>query len=222
MLTLQNIIKTAKSKGYNLHTEPERLNIIGVRTDNPINQNSFDDKIAFFYYDKEGKLHGKVASATTDPSTHFLNEPISEKGTAILKSGEYINAYSIGLHRGLYPALIQQKPVTVWRDNDRDGFTNIGGTQETGMYGINIHKASIKNNTAIIDKDSAGCQVFEHIGDFNEMMRLANISKAKYGNNFTYILIDERDYKKRINTIIASISIILAGFLLSRYLFKKL
>jgi len=47
---------------------------------------------------------------------------------------------------------------------------------------------------------------------------LAKISKAKYGNTFSYILIDERDTIKTINTTLL-IGIALIG--ISYYLYKK-
>jgi hypothetical protein len=195
---LPNIITTIKNKDYKIYNEPYKLNIIGIRLINKIDQNKFDDFIAFFYYDNNGKIIGKIAEATTDPGTYFLKNPMKKKGTAILKAGQYVNAYMIGLHRNKYEALVQRAgPVTVIRDSDRDGYININNIEETGYYGINIHRASRgKNNVAIIDRDSAGCQVFKNEDDFNLMMQMAKKSRDIYGNKFTYILLDERDVLK--------------------------
>jgi hypothetical protein len=89
------------------------------------------------------------------------------------------------------------------------------------LYGINIHKSTKgKNNEDIIGLDSAGCQVFRNIRDFEDMMQLARISKNKYGNNFTYTLLDDRDLLKFANTTILLVAGIgLVG--LSVYLFIK-
>lgn len=202
-LTLSQIIKTAESKGYTIDKRPFKLNLIGIRNSKATDQNTFDDNLAYFYYDDNGKLVGKVAPATTDPSTYFLENPMSSKGAAILKSGEYKNAYAIGTHRGKYTALVQVKPVTTIRDSDRNAYINYLAPTTTGLYGINIHRATRgKDNVAIIDRDSAGCQVFRDIADFNAMMGLAQTSKNKYGNSFSYILIDERDTIKKRNTLL--------------------
>jgi hypothetical protein len=202
-LTLPQIIRTAESKGYTIDKRPFKLNLIGIRNSKATDQNTFDDNLAYFYYDDNGKLVGKVAPATTDPSTYFLENPMSSKGAAILKSGEYKNAYAIGTHRSKYTALVQVKPVTTIRDSDRNAYINYLAPTTTGLYGINIHKASRgKDNVAIIDRDSAGCQVFRDVADFNSMMGLAQTSKNKYGNSFSYILIDDRDAIKKRNTLL--------------------
>jgi hypothetical protein len=204
---LTDIIKSAERLGYSIDKRPNKLNIIGVRNSAATSQDKFDDLIAYFFYDKDGKLVGRVVSGTTDPSTSFLKSPINLKGAAILKSGQYKDAYQIGLHRNKYEALVQRKPVEVIRDADRNALINYFAPTQTGLFGINIHKASKgKNNEDIIGQDSAGCQVFRNIPDFEDMMQLARISKNKYGNSFTYTLLDDRDLIKFANTSIALIA----------------
>lgn len=218
MATLKSIITSAQKKGYTIDKRPFKLNIIGVRNSNATSQDKFDDNIAYFYYDDKGKLNGKVVTSTTDPSTHFLNQPMNEGGAAILKSGEYKDAYSIGFHRGKYKALVQTKPVTIIRDNDRNSLINYLAPTTTGLYGINIHKSTAgKNDPSLIGLDSAGCQVFKNVTDFNDMMKMAEISKDKYGNKFSYILIDERDTIKFRNTLILGLGILTLG--VSAYLY---
>jgi len=182
-------------------TRPYALNIVGVRNSKPVSQDRYDDEIAYFYYDDNGRLIGKVAVGTTDPSTYYLKNPMNQGGAAILKGGQYKNAYRIGTHAGKYTALVQTAPVTVIRDGDRDGYTNFLNATDTGKFGINIHRSTrTKNDATLIGRDSAGCQVFQNEADFNEMMRLAHDSKAKYGNKFTYTLLDDRDAERGRNT----------------------
>jgi hypothetical protein len=207
--SLQDIIQRAKSLGYTIYTNPYKLNIIGIRSANKTDQTKFDDRIAYFTYDNNGKLIGKIAIATTDPSSTYLEKPINSKGTAILKSGEYKDAYRIGLHRNKYQAVVQNKPVTVIRDNDRNAIINYFGKTDTGMFGINIHRATIgKNNEFVIDKDSAGCQVFQKVADFNDFMLMANKSKEVNGNSFSYILLDEIDKVKFVNTTLLVVGLL--------------
>lgn len=217
---LADIVKTAEKLGYTIDKRPQKLNLIGIRNSSATSQDKFDDQIAYFYYNDKGRLIGKVVPATTDPSTAWLRDPMNPRGAAVLKSGEYKDAYAIGKHRGEYDALVQVKPVIVMRDDDRNALINYAAPTQTGLFGINIHKSTKgKNNEDIIGKDSAGCQVFRNIPDFMDVMRLAQISRRLYGNRFSYILIDERDKIKTRNTLllVAGIALVIA----SSYLFIK-
>jgi hypothetical protein len=222
--SLKNIVKSVEAKGYEVDKKPFKLNVVGIRTNNPINQDKFDDKLAYFFYDNNGNIQGKVAIATTDPSTSFLKNPMTRKGAAILKGGQYKDTYILGTHAGKYRALVQRNgPVIVFRDNDRDGYTDFNNVTESGMFGINIHRASRnKNNVAFIGKDSAGCQVFQNEADFNDMMKMAEKSAQLHGNKFTYTLIDERDYIRKRNTWIVIVASVGGGVALAYYLYKKL
>jgi hypothetical protein len=217
MQRLQEIIQTLKDKGYIIYTQPLRLNVVGVRSGYDTSVN-FDDEIAFFWYDEKGNLKGKVCKATTDPSVYYLKDPMVSKGTAILKGGQYVDTYKIDFHRGKYLALTQRlKAVTVIRDNDRNDLLNFYAKEYTGFFGINIHRASRgKSDETIIGPDSAGCQVFQNEEDFNEMMAAATISSAKYGNKFTYTLIDNRDTYKKIRNY-STLGIILIGISFGTY-----
>lgn len=222
MYTLKQIEQTLLNKGYLVYNQPNKLNVVGIRTQSNTSSTTFDDYIAYFYYDENGRLIGKVAPATTDPSVYYLRDnPMVSNGTAILKSGQYKDAYVIGTHADKYTALVQRGgPVTVIRDNDRNDLLNFFADTQTGYFGINIHRASRgKNNTNVIGPDSAGCQVFRDEADFNEMMRLAQVSKAKYGNKFTYTLIDEIDnikVKRNVGLLLGGIGLI--GFGIYYYL----
>jgi hypothetical protein len=216
---LREIIDSMIAKGYIVYKEPLKLNVVGVRNGATTSVN-FDDEIAFFYYNEKGKLIGKVCPATTDPSVDYLKNPMRRDGTAILKSGQYVDTYKIDFHNGKYLALTQRlRPVTVIRDNDRNDLLNFFEDTDTGFFGINIHRASRnKNDVSVIGPDSAGCQVFQNEQDFNEMMAAATVSSAKYGNKFTYTLLDNRDvFKKYRNyTLLGIIFVALGvgGFLL--------
>lgn len=204
MFSLDDVIRAMKDKGYRIDTRPDALNVVGIRSADPSSQDKFDDYIAYFTFDAKGNPKGKVATGTTDPSTYYLQSPMNPEGTAILKSGQYVDAYAIGKHRGKYEALVQTKPVTVIRDNDRNGYTNLFDRTTTGLYGINIHRSTAtKSDDTLIGKDSAGCQVFQYVNDYNDMMRMAKTHESKYGNRFTYTLLDERDTIKNVNTVLA-------------------
>jgi hypothetical protein len=194
---LQRIKALLKFKGYELFTRPYELNIIGLRSKSTL-PNRFDDELHVFY--KTNALHWEyhVFKITTDPGTFWLRNPMQEQGTAILAEGQYKNAYVIGLHRGQYKALVQRKPITIIRDYDRDAVLDFyNGKKTKGYYGINIHRANRVGKTKIVDKNSAGCQVFENATDFEVFMRLCEKHKSRYQNQFTYTLIDFRTLKRQ-------------------------
>lgn len=186
---LRNIIKALKDKGYVIYDQPYQLNIVGIRNEQS-QPNKFDDQLYVFYKDETSKWVIKEFPITTDTGTYWLLNPMSSLGSAMLKEGQYIDAYKQGLHKGDYTALVQQKPVTTYRDYDRNAVFDFGQKETTGNYGINIHKAGADSQD--VNKWSAGCQVFQKSDDFQEFMQLTDKHKANYGNNFTYTLLDER------------------------------
>lgn len=196
-MLLSKVKGILRSKGYEIYSKPNQLNIIGIRSTSII-PNKFDDEIHVFYKVAPLKWFYHVYKATTDPGTFWLRNPMQPQGTAILAQGQYKGAYRIGLHQGKYKALVQSKPIAVIRDYDRDAKLDFrNGSKSKGMYGINIHRASLNGITKQVDKYSAGCQVFSDIRDFNEFMSLCEKHRSLYGNSFTYTLIDFRAVKRQ-------------------------
>lgn len=180
------------AKGYRVFTRPYELNIVGIRAATHL-PDAFDDVICLFYHDGT-RWQLFSYPATTDPGMHYLKNPINEAGTAILRPGQYKDSYGIGLHRGLYTALVQLRPVTVIRDFNRDGKLDFSsGRQQTGMFGINIHRAEQNGSAKFVAGYSAGCQVFANAADFNAFMALCQQHKQRYGNRFTYTLLQHSD-----------------------------
>lgn len=184
------IIKQALvTKGYRVFQRPYELNIVGIRSSTNI-PNAFDDSINLFFVDSAGAWQFMSFPATTDPGLPYLKNPINGNGAAILKAGQYIASYAIGLHRGLYMALVQRAPVTVIRDYNKDGKLDFSsGKEDKGLFGINIHRAQEKGNTKFVEGFSAGCQVFANFGDFQQFMQHCEAHKKLYGNIFTYTLL---------------------------------
>jgi hypothetical protein len=219
---INKIKQLAKDKGYIIYDEPYRLNIWGFRA-NTEEPNSFDDELHVFTNVSETKIPNwayLVFKITTDPGTYWLKNPMNPQGTAILKTGQYRDAYRIDKHRGKYYALCQRNAkVTVVRDYDRDAVLDFyNGREETGMFGINIHRARKNGETYSIDRYSAGCQVFKNANDFNFFMKMCEVHKKLYGNKFTYTLVDKRmEFRSKLKKI--TISSVLIGLLLGGYYF---
>jgi hypothetical protein len=187
---METILRNALAqRGYRIVTRPFELNVIGIRANTSI-PNVFNDSLNVLFTDNTGKPAAFSWKATTDPGTYWLKNPLNDQGTAVLKPGQYIGSHALGMHRGKYLALVQVRPVTVVRDFNRDGKADYStGREETGLFGINIHRALANGTTKTIDNYSAGCQVFSNAEDFSLFLQLAERHKNLYGNSFTYTLL---------------------------------
>jgi len=196
--TREQIKKAVEAKGYKWFENGNyNLNIVGIRNSSTggVVTNKFDDWVTVSYnVDGVEKFHS--FDATTDPGSHWEKNLLNKDGVAILKPGQYRGSHKIGLHQGKYEALRQQKPVKVYRDNNKDGqYDLLEENVHEGIFGINIHRATKwegKKSTQI-DKWSAGCQVIAANDDFRLFMEIANKAKDTWGNSFTYTLIESKD-----------------------------
>ena len=197
--TREQIEETLRSKGYKYFTSDKGfdVNIVGIRNSSTKGRvtNAFDDKITISYKTPEGEWMYHEYGCTTDPGSHWERNLLNKDGVAILKPGQYRGSHKVGLHQGKYEALRQQKPVKVYRDNNKDGkYDMIEENVQEGIFGINIHKAGkFENGSTQIDKWSAGCQVFSKESDFNEFMEICRKARDVWGNSFTYTLIESND-----------------------------
>jgi hypothetical protein len=109
-------------------------------------------------------------NANTDPSSYRKGRGTGPtKGMASLKPGAWY-VHRFDKHKGKYLALCQRLgPVTVIRDGDPP-------YEDTGMFGINIHKGSY-NSTS-----SEGCQTI-HPGQWDSFISLAADQAQRYYND---------------------------------------
>ena len=202
MYTRDQIETAVKAKGYKWFEDANDkgydVNIVGVRNNETKGRvtNAFDDHITISYkVDCEWQFH--CYKCTTDPGTHWVENCINdEKGVAILKPGQYPKSHKIRKHQGRYEALGQQNPVTVYRDNNRDDVYNLNTeTTDTGLFGINIHRATkyAGKKSTQVDKWSAGCQVIASNDDWTKFMKICKKARDTWSNNFTYTLLESKD-----------------------------
>lgn len=166
------------------------LNIIGIRSRDH-KPNSFDDRICVVYKDEQGWIT-RTWEATCDPGSYWLERPMNVGGTAVLVPGQYRGVYKIDKHAGAYDAICQRNgTVKCFRDNNKDDIIDMDPDSITeGMYGINIHKAG--STSTLVNKWSAGCQVFANESDFNDFMDICRKQVTERGwRTFTYTLIEE-------------------------------
>lgn len=206
-IVIEDILNVAEKKGYKIFDNDSKnynLNIWGIRNSNGV-PNLFDDFIVDFWKYK-GQWNIRTFPATTDPGLYWLNNPMSKLGVAIVKEGQYPGLWQIGLHQGSYKALVQKSPITVIRDNDKDNILDFDATTtETGIFGINNHRANDNGKSINVDKWSAGCQVMQNkeifhpenpavkVHEFDYHLHLCEQASAIHGNSFTYTLINSND-----------------------------
>jgi len=172
-----------------LKTEFKRLNyqwlpfqVVGIRSKEN-KPNAFDDIIGIIQNDTI-----KWYTCTTNAGTYWLLHPENVSGTAVLKCNQYLDSWALGLHQGKYKALKQIKPISVWRDNNHNAIAEEKGNIDTGMFGINIHRANEFAVSTLVEKWSAGCQVLNNPKDFKEFLGTCEKSKLNF---FTYSLLNE-------------------------------
>jgi len=179
--------------GYQFFAGDFNLNLFGIRTGDR-RADSFNDWIGVAF-EQAGAGVVFVFQATTDPGIYWRKNPQNIEGTAILVPGQYLGAYGIGLHHGEYPALVQRKPVRVYRDANYDDVLDweADDPQASGLFGINIHRAKPDGRSTVVGKWSAGCQVVACGWDFDYIMATANRATKEWGGSFSYTLFEERE-----------------------------
>ena len=175
------------------------VNIVGVRNSDTNGEvtNKFDDIITISFKDENGEWQYHEYECTTDPGDDWMENPwVEEKGCAVLKPGQYRGSHKLRLHGGKYLALGQKKPVTVYRDNNRnDKYEFDESSCDTGVFGINIHRATkyAGKTSTNVDKWSAGCQVIASNDDWHEFLDICQTAREVWGNSFSYTLLESKD-----------------------------
>lgn len=203
ILTPENIRSYYDVKGYKFFDTSDKklnLNLVGIRRSNQ-GTNTFDDFLLVMYREEELMVTNRY-QITTDPGKYWLENPTNPKGTAVLVPDQYRGTWQIGKHQGKYKALVQRKPVKVYRDNNKDeviDYSSMTTMIDEGYFGINIHRSNPYDQSYAINKWSAGCQVFKKIEDYDNFIQVCEDSAKIYGNSFTYTLIDEKEFRKHLN-----------------------
>lgn len=200
MYTIDQIKNAIKAKGYTWFEGDKDfdLNIVGIRNTAVGNAvtNLFDDFITISYK-KNGQWVLHQFKATTDPGLKAVREYSNPKGVARLVPNQYRGSHKIGLHKQKYQALVQAKPVTVWRDANKDNKFDTA-TTDTGLFGINIHKSNPIAESQLVENWSEGCQVFKSATDFALFMSICNQASILWGPTFTYTLLESNDIASAI------------------------
>lgn len=185
-----NIKKVIEDKGYRFFEGDYNVNLVGIRIGTKVNE--WDDYFCVLYQ-VNGRDKIKIYKKfTVDPGYYYLQKKLlNSRGCAIVVPGQYRGLWQIGKHKGKYKALVQKGKIKVYRDKDKDDHLDMkSSTIHKGYFGINLHHG---NDSSKINKYSAGCQVFQDPDDLTKVLDICDKAKAKYGNSFTYTLLDIDD-----------------------------
>jgi hypothetical protein len=179
------------------------VNIVGIRSSNQ-RANEFDDTMLLIYRNKKKEWEVITSVVTTDPGDYYLvDNPVNSKGTAILVPDQYRSVYQVDTHASsnkkfAHEALCQRgNTVKVWRDNNRDNILDHDPESiDEGWFGINIHRSKSSGAANYVGAYSAGCQTFKNSTNFKLFMDVVKRSRDRYGNSFTYTLLEEQDFKE--------------------------
>ena len=198
MYNLDKIKNTVTKKGYKWFDDDANknydVNIVGVRNNAPSVAdkvtNVFDDFLTISFKENSN-WQFFCWNATTDPGKKGVQQFHNKKGVARLVPGQYRGTWSVDKHQGKYDALCQRLGnVTVWRDANKD-LVFEEKTTDTGMFGINIHKAG--QDSTLVENWSEGCQVFKRVKDFDVFMSICKKAAKIHGNKFSYTLLESTD-----------------------------
>tara|TARA_R110000796_G_scaffold68648_6_gene157177 strand:- start:367 stop:960 length:594 start_codon:yes stop_codon:yes gene_type:complete len=180
-----------KEKGYKFFTGDMSVNVFAIRCET--GTDSFDDLVGLAYYNA-GNLTVDLYKGTTEPGQHWLKNPMREEGCAIMKEGQYLGVYKVGPHGGSqYEACRQYGPISVYRDNNKDGKHDLDDTTvQTGVFMTNLHHGY---SSWRVHKNSAGCIVIQNKDEFfDEFMPVIKESCDIHGEKFSFTLLNKNDF----------------------------
>lgn len=160
------VIEYMNAKGYFINRHPDCKNIVyleGMEPNGALNENApnkFNDIRVVFSCTEAGGVALNVWDATTEPGAKWTFTPMNASGAARIAFGQY-KSWGVGVHKAgtksAHEALVQVKPVRVYRDLNRD-FKREGDRTFEGLFGINQHWGYDlqKDN---LGTSSAGCLV---------------------------------------------------------------
>ena len=130
---------------------------------------------------------GKISSGTllNKASIRFTkNRP----GLGQLRPSQMIDKYYLSTYFGK-PALKDKGGLFVYRDQTPD--TTITYSIKTQGRDYFIHRAG--KNSSVVNNWSEGCQVFKTHAEMDHFISKLKEHEKRYGNSFTYTLMEERD-----------------------------
>jgi len=212
-MTRTHLIQKLRQKGFKVFEGIGQLNLVGIRKANP-RAGCFDDELHVFSKVSTSEWVHHVCNMTTDPGTYWLDKKGKPQQTLMLAEGQYLNAFANTESKTKMPTLIQIKQVAAYPDYDRKALLDLfPRTPEKGMYRIKLMCAKNNGKYLYLTSDMEGCQVLQYKDDYYKLINMWKGHLAKYGNVFTYTLLDQRSKTRKIRQKIA----LMAGVVLTLF-----
>lgn len=183
MITVEKLQKLYLKKGIKW----DKVNIFGIRFEENQELDTFNDVLGIATNNDI-----QLAEGTTDPGWQATKNRIG--GAAHLCLGHHKDIWLIDKHaKGRsfeHEAFCQYAgSVTIWRDIDKDSWFSHNDSVESGYFGINMHRASIRGSEHI-GPYGAGCQVHKNPETLKIFLDIAKKSGQKV---FSYTLFDKKE-----------------------------
>lgn len=119
--------------------------------------------------------------ATTEPGYYYTKvKLLNPKGAFRIALGQQ-QAWKVGKHHNNHEALVQSKPITGYRDFDKN-FERDNDPVDTGLFGINQHWGYDQQK---VGKASAGCLVGQYKTEHRQFMSLLK-TDIRYETDYNY------------------------------------
>lgn len=189
--TYDECVQMIKARGWVVHDEPGRLNILILRRV-PGRLNAFDDMLVIFGHTAEGARVFFACRCTADPGKPSREKPRRRDGTAVWAIGQVLDGLMLGYHHpgtaGAYVCLVPAVPIPVLRFTSLEDQVGDPSTSTTTQ----IHRASATKDSEVVGTWSEGCVVVPNPDDYAEVIRLCQASKASGWKKFTVTCLERQ------------------------------
>lgn len=179
----EQIIACLRRLGYQVFTD--KLNIVFVRENFDFN-NLFEDRLYLW----NNKIPFCEFVVTTKAGKHWVENFVKKSGVAGLVENQYLDSYIIGRHRG-YEALVQAKPVFLYRDANKDQKLDTALIEKGIKTGINYHTMNVSRviTATANNNGSAGCMVNPSTKEYFESMAIIKLARQDF---YTLTLLNKK------------------------------
>ena len=184
-----------KSKGYKVYEDKFILNMVGLRKkDDGSITNRFDETMCVFFKNGNGNWELYEYTITTLPGYEPRQKQLPDT-VSILKLGQYVNQFKIGLHQGKADHKCLKFATTINHVNKNVDKYDYNSKTNKAAIGINIHRSNKSGAGVSVFNWSKGCQVFKMASQFDQFMGFCEKQESEARkNSFTYTLIKQSEF----------------------------
>ena len=169
-----------QSRGWRVHHEPGRLNIVLLRR-TPGTVDAFDDMLVVLFTTEAGSRELWACRCTADPGKPSRERPKRTEGTAVWAVGQVVDGLQMGMHRNTYACLVPVSVIPVLRYTSLQDTTGAPSTSST----VQIHRANADRESTIVGAWSEGCAVVANPTDYDQLISLARMAERLGWPRFT-------------------------------------